>query len=806
MKGSIRIGSGLAVLLILLAGCAGYEAATEMSPDLPHEEAAASTGGGTPSAGEPVASESNAGAMVAEAAPGSAQDVAGVPAAEKEAMLEQAEDLSAEVAEPEAYQKAQPEAAAREAAALRQPTVRYLSADDSNSAASPVIVRRIIQKRRAVHPAVVRTYEFLNYYSFDYEAPMEQPIRIVPQLRALDEEGSYSLQVAVRAQDRFLAELPPFNLTFLLDTSGSMAGEPLELAKALILGIVSRLRPQDRLSLITCNRKTEVLFSSEPVGRLPQERLAEILGQVRANDVTDLEAGIARAYETASQNYDYRTLNRVVLLSDGAANAGELAADTIARHAEDSDRQGIYLAGIGVGEGFNDQLMNTVTDRGRGAYLFVDSQAEIDRILREDVFIASFDLAVKDVRLKMVMPAGWKMEEFHGEQVSARAEDIVPQYLSPNDQMIYHLTVSSDLPLSQAGTQEFEFEAEYAPIGARRDRLAVKSTVAEMLAREKRQILKGDAVVAYAEMLKSLEFPLDAHRRENVDSLEEALQRITEINEMLKDPELEDIVALLELYGETLRFGEKFPGSRDGQDSSPEAVLGLDPSSVLSVRIIGDYPDRAVQASPRLLASERLVPMEGYQFLLLSSGPVGNPYPAGSGQLSGRTYPDPAPSYMGNRRLSRGRQQVYDLHRIRLELRAPGRARSFSFDFNFFSSEFPEYVNQNFNDTFYAVLEAASTNNGQPTNIAFDANNNSIEVDNNYFQNPFHPIPNAGTGFDYHGSTGWLRTSWPIRGGEQFTLTFSIHDEGDGIYDSLVVLDNFRWHGYDAVGTTDPLN
>ena len=79
-------------------------------------------------------------------------------------------------------------------------------------------------------------------------------------------------------------------------------------------------------------------------------------------------------------------------------------------------------------------------------------------------------------------------------------------------------------------------------------------------------------------------------------------------------------------------------------------------------------------------------------------------------------------------------------------------------------------------------------------------------MDNNYFENPFHPIPNTGTGFDRDGSTGWLRTSWPIEGGEVFTLTFSIHDEGDGIYDSLVILDNFRFHEHPAVGTTDPLN
>jgi hypothetical protein len=560
---------------------------------------------------------------------------------------------------------------------------------------------------------------------------------------------------------------------------------------------------------VTYNRQTEVIFSAQPVSSLPQGRLAAILGGIRADDVTGLEAGIVNAYEIASRNYDYRFLNRVVFISDGGANAGQLAVSTIAEHAEDSDKQGIYLAGIGVGAGFNDQLMNAVTDKGRGAYLFVDDEAEVQRILQESVFIASFDLAVKDVRLKMVMPASWEMEEFHGEQVSARAEDIVPQYLAPNDQMIYHLTVSTEQPPSQARAQSFEFEAEYSPIGGRRDRIALRSTVAEMLGAEGQepvQILKGDAIVAYAEMLKTIRFPLETHRGENLESYEEAFREIRGINSALKDPELEEILALLEIYGDTLRYGEKFPGSRDGQGSSPDAVLGINRSAVRSVAVLGNHPEQAVQAHSRLLDSERLVPLEGYQFLILSSGPVGNPYPAGSGELSGRTYPDPMPIYMGKRPLQQRRQRVYDLHKIRLELAAPRQAKSFSFDFNFFSSEYPEYVNQNFNDTFYAVIEAASTNNGQSTNIAFDANNNSIEVDNNYFQNPFHPIPNTDTGFDAHGSTGWLRTSWPIRGGEQFSLTFSIHDEGDGIYDSLVILDNFQWHEYDAVGTTDPLN
>jgi hypothetical protein len=260
----------------------------------------------------------------------------------------------------------------------------------------------------------------------------------------------------------------------------------------------------------------------------------------------------------------------------------------------------------------------------------------------------------------------------------------------------------------------------------------------------------------------------------------------------------------------TLLYGERLEGARDKYSQNIAAVLGVPANSLREVTLEGPAPNAAVKILQRLRDSEYLVPQEGYKFLALGTGPVGSPSPSGTEPLSGRTFSDPLPRYMGERPVPkeelRARRRVYDLHQVVLELTVPPKAKSLSFDFNFFSAEYPDYIGADFNDTFYAVLEAPSTNNGEPTNISFDSDGNSIEVDNNYFQNPFHPIPNFGTGFDLHGSTGWLRTSWPVDPGENITLTFSVHDEGDGIYDSLVILDNVQWHDYEAVGTTDPLN
>jgi hypothetical protein len=374
--------------------------------------------------------------------------------------------------------------------------------------------------------------------------------------------------------------------------------------------------------------------------------------------------------------------------------------------------------------------------------------------------------------------------------------------------MIYHLIMSTTASSAQQAEDEiYEFEVEYKPIAGKAQKENIKVKVADMLKAQK-EITKGDAIVEYAEFLKKVKYPLDTetNRKANITEFEKATGKITQWNESLQDKDISDILILLKKYEKTLKFGEQFTGCEDKDKNTPEAALGLSPNNVLEVKKQGRAQEKAIVVLSRLNQSIRLVPQEGYKFLAISSGPVGNPSPSSNSAMSDSTDSDPLPEYNGYGKTSNTSQVVYDLHQVSLKLKAPHNAKSFSFDFNFFSAEYPNYVNKSYNDTFYATIEAASTNNSKRTNITFDPEHNPIEVDNNYFQKPFHPIPNTGTGFDAHGSTGWLRTNWPIQGGETFTITFSIHDEGDGVYDSLVILDNFQWHNYEAVGTTDPLN
>jgi hypothetical protein len=210
-----------------------------------------------------------------------------------------------------------------------------------------------------------------------------------------------------------------------------------------------------------------------------------------------------------------------------------------------------------------------------------------------------------------------------------------------------------------------------------------------------------------------------------------------------------------------------------------------------------------------------LVKKHGCEMLALSTGPVGQPDPnSASGTEFGGDGAyienDPLPAYQGYAPTPTEPYAACDVNQLRLALQAPANAEGFSFDFLFASAEYDEWINMGYNDAFYAIMEYSELNGGATTNISFDDNNNEIEVDANFFENPAHACDETGSGWEpampsKSGSTGWLRTSWPVTGGAAFYLTFSIHDEGDCVFDSIVFIDNFQWLGDPVEGGTVPI-
>jgi hypothetical protein len=155
---------------------------------------------------------------------------------------------------------------------------------------------------------------------------------------------------------------------------------------------------------------------------------------------------------------------------------------------------------------------------------------------------------------------------------------------------------------------------------------------------------------------------------------------------------------------------------------------------------------------------------------------------------------------------------VHDYVELTLTLQVPTNAKSFSFNFNFLSAEYPEYVGSQFNDKFLALLDSKAFQG----DVCFDGSGNPITVNVAFFQvcdtelvcggqlqNNCAKSANEldGTGYELNdannlrigGGTGWLTTTAPVSPGETATLRLILFDEGDHLFDSAVLIDNFQW-------------
>ncbi len=151
---------------------------------------------------------------------------------------------------------------------------------------------------------------------------------------------------------------------------------------------------------------------------------------------------------------------------------------------------------------------------------------------------------------------------------------------------------------------------------------------------------------------------------------------------------------------------------------------------------------------------------------------------------------------------------------IELKIRVPTNAKSFKFNFNFYTYEFPVFICSSFND-FFVALQNPPPANAQQGNISFDSQGNPVSVNNGFlevckpqtaggknFPCTLGESELQGTGFEGHAATGWLETTSPVTPGSEITLRFMAYDVGDHILDSTVLLDKFQFSAEEATGST----
>jgi uncharacterized protein YegL len=432
------------------------------------------------------------------------------------------------------------------------PIVLYMSNDDSNSQASPVLVRRLIQDGQIVLPDRVRIHEFLNYYTIKSDNPVDVPADVGIQMRRTDAElGEFTLLLYARGQHLRDADRPPLNLVFSLDTSGSMMGERLELVKDSMVALAGSLREGDVISLVEWSSAPAIVLANHAVTGPNDPVLMAEIETISSSGSTDLHAGLVKAYELAQAGYIEGGINRVILMSDGGANAGVTDIELIANAAQGEDGSGIYMVGVGVGaaSGYGDGLMNAVTDAGKGAYLFIDGPAEAELQFGER-FLSNVAVAARNVQMRATLPWYFGIKSFHGEEYSSDPAEVEPQHLAPNDTMSFHQIIGACDPDAVNADDAIVAQVEYLhplTLAPMKDALAVP--IGMLVQQDATALHKADVVVGFAKAILVIAAQIgQGDKGGAVNTAKDMHEWLSDAAVILADPEIEDLAALMEEY------------------------------------------------------------------------------------------------------------------------------------------------------------------------------------------------------------------------------------------------------------------
>lgn len=275
--------------------------------------------------------------------------------------------------------------------------------------ASYANVRRFLNDNQLPPVDAVRIEEMLNYFDYDYPEPAgEDPLAIAVEVGQCPwNEGHELAMVGLQGVRVETKDLPPNNLVFLLDVSGSMdSPDKLPLLKSAMRMLVSELRPEDRVSIVVYAGAAGVVL--EPTS--DKDQVADAIERLQAGGSTAGGAGIELAYQIAQKSFIENGNNRVILATDGDFNVGVSSDGELVRLIEGKRDRGIFLTVLGFGSGnLKDSKMEKLADKGNGNYAYIDDILEAKKTLVNEMGGTLLTIA-KDVKIQV---------EFNPAQVKA---------------------------------------------------------------------------------------------------------------------------------------------------------------------------------------------------------------------------------------------------------------------------------------------------------------------------------------------------------------------------------------------------
>lgn len=296
-------------------------------------------------------------------------------------------------------------------------------------------VRRFLNNEGRLPPVdAVRAEEMMNYFPYSYpQVVSAHPFTV--NIETVDspwQAKAKLIRIGIKANDIEYRELPPANLVFLVDVSGSMdSPDKLGLVKKTLRILTDQLRPQDRVMIVTYASGEQVALTA--TSGKDKDKILNVINRLTANGSTSGQRAIEMAYAEAQKSFIQNGINRILIATDGDFNVGITNFETLKGMIAEKRKTGISFTSLGFGTGnYNEKLMEQLADAGDGHYSYIDNEKEAKKVVQQqlsstlatvaqDVKIqVEFNPAtVKEYRLIGYENRRLKQEDFNNDQVDA---------------------------------------------------------------------------------------------------------------------------------------------------------------------------------------------------------------------------------------------------------------------------------------------------------------------------------------------------------------------------------------------------
>lgn len=246
------------------------------------------------------------------------------------------------------------------------------------------------------------------------------------------------------------AKRAPVNVAIVLDKSGSMQGRKIERAREAAISAINRLRSDDIVSVITYDSTVNVLVPATKLTDKQQVRAA--ISRIQASGNTALFAGVSKGAAELRKFVDQERVNRIILLSDGKANVGPSSPGELGALGKSLKKESISVSTLGLGLGYNEDLMVQLASRSGGNHNFIEEAAEL-----ADIFNQEFDdvlsVVAQDIEVTIKVPESIRPVRVLGNEADINGQTVVTNLSQVYSEQNKHIVLELELPATESGTK-----------------------------------------------------------------------------------------------------------------------------------------------------------------------------------------------------------------------------------------------------------------------------------------------------------------------------------------------------------------